>query len=137
MKSAGGWGLPENLIDAARKLLSGNAIRFEDVIANAEYHRQVAEKERVLAQEASRETIRLRNEAEQLRREMEQKREQALRKAREDAKHIVDQARRESESVIAELKKMKKNAAQGDASVNDLRRRLDKESDALAEGLSL
>ena len=127
-------GLPENLIDAARKLLSGNAIRFEDVIANAEYHRQVAEKERQLAEEANRETIKLRNEAEQLRREMEQKREQALRKAREDAKHIVDQARRESESVIAELKKMKKNAAQGDASVNDLRRRLDKESDALAEG---
>ena len=128
-------GLPENLIDAARKLLSGNAIRFEDVIANAEYHRQVAEKERQLAEEANRETIKLRNEAEQLRKEMEQKREQALRKAREDAKHIVDQARRESESVIAELKKMKKNAAQGDASVNDLRRRLDKESDALAEGL--
>ena len=128
-------GLPENLIDAARKLLSGNAIRFEDVIANAEYHRQVAEKERQLADEANRETIRLRNEAEQLRKEMEQKREQALRKAREDAKHIVDQARRESESVIAELKKMKKNAASGDASVNDLRRRLDKESDALAEGL--
>ena len=128
-------GLPENLIDAARKLLSGNAIRFEDVIANAEYHRQVAEKERQLAEEANRETIRLRNEAEKLRKEMEQKREQALRKAREDAKHIVDQARRESESVIAELKKMKKNAASGDASVNDLRRRLDKESDALAEGL--
>ena len=128
-------GLPENLIDAARKLLSGNAIRFEDVIANAEYHRQVAEKERQLAEEANRETIRLRNEAEQLRKEMEQKREQALRKAREDAKHIVDQARRESESVIAELKKMKKNASSGDASVNDLRRRLDKESDALAEGL--
>ena len=128
-------GLPENLIDAARKLLSGNAIRFEDVIANAEYHRQVAEKERQLAEEANRETIRLRNEAEQLRREMEQKRTEALRKAREDAKHIVDQARRESESVIAELKKMKKNAAAGDAGVNDLRRRLDRESDALAEGL--
>ena len=64
-------GLPENLIDAARKLLSGNAIRFEDVIANAEYHRQVAEKERQLAEEANRETIKLRNEAEQLRREME------------------------------------------------------------------
>ena len=129
-------GLPENLIDAARKLLSGNAIRFEDVIANSEYHRQVAEKERQLAEEAGRETLRLRNEAEQLRREMEQKREQMLRKSREEAKHIVDQARRESESVIAELKKMKKNAAaQGDASVNDLRRRLDRASDELAEGL--
>ena len=126
-------GLPENLIDAARKLLSGNAIRFEDVIANAEYHRQVAEKERQLAEEASRETVRLRNEAEQLRREMEQKRTEQLRKAREDAKRIVDQARRESENVIAELKKMKKNAAAGD--VNELRRRLDRESDELAEGL--
>ena len=126
-------GLPENLIDAARELLSGNAIRFEDVIANAEYHRQVAEKERQLAEEASRETVRLRNEAEQLRKEMEQKRTEQLRKAREDAKRIVDQARRESESVIAELKKMKKNAAAGD--VNELRRRLDKESDELAEGL--
>ncbi len=126
-------GLPENLIDAARKLLSGNAIRFEDVIANAEYHRQVAEKERQLAEEASRETVKLRNEAEQLRKEMEQKRTEQLRKAREDAKHIVDQARRESESVIAELKKMKKNGAGGD--VNELRRKLEKESDALAEGL--
>ncbi len=126
-------GLPENLIDAARKLLSGNAIRFEDVIANAEYHRQVAEKERQLAEEASRETVRLRNEAEQLRREMEQKRTEQLRKAREDAKRIVDQARRESENVIAELKKMKKNATAGD--VNELRRRLDRESDELAEGL--
>ena len=128
-------GLPENLIDAARKLLSGNAIRFEDVIANAEYHRQVAEKERALAEEAGRETVRLRNEAEQLRREMEQKREQMLRKGREDAKRIVEQARRESESVIAELKKMKKNASAGEGSVNELRRRLEKESDALAEGL--
>ena len=128
-------GLPENLIEAAKKLLSGNAIRFEDVIANAEYHRQVAEKERALAEEAGRETLRLRNEAEQLRREMEQKRETSLRKAREDAKHILEQARRESESVIAELKKMKKNAAQGDGTVNELRKRLDNGIDDLSEGL--
>ena len=129
-------GLPENLIDQAKTLLSGNAVRFEDVIANAEYHRQVAEKERAIAQEASRETVRLRDEAEALRREMEQKREQSIRKAKEDAKRILEQARRESEGVIAELKKMKKNAAQaGDAGVNDLRRRLDREIDGMSEGL--
>ena len=105
-------GLPENLIDQAKTLLSGNAVRFEDVIANAEYHRQVAEKERAIAQEASRETVRLRDEAEALRRG------------------------RESEGVIAELKKMKKNAVQaGDAGVNDLRRRLDREIDGMSEGL--
>ena len=68
-------GLPENLIDAAKKLLSGDTVRFEDVIANAEYHRQVAERERQIAQEAGKETIRLRDEAEKLRKEMESKRE--------------------------------------------------------------
>ena len=46
-------GLPENLIEAARQLLSTDDVRFEDVIADAEYHRQVAEKERALAEAAS------------------------------------------------------------------------------------
>ena len=128
-------GLPENLIDAARKLLSGDAVRFEDVIANAEYHRQVAEKERQIAQEAGKETIRLRDEAEKLRKEMEARREQTLRKTREEAKRILEQARRESETVLSELKKMKKNAASGDSSAAELRRRLEHGIDDLSEGL--
>ena len=127
-------GLPENLIDGAKKLLSSDTIRFEDVIANAEYHRQVAERERQIAQEASRETIRLRDEAEQLRREMEAKREQSLRKSREEARRILEQARRESESILSELKRMKKTA-QADGNAADLRRRLEQGIDELAEGL--
>ena len=128
-------GLPENLIEAAKKLLSGDAVRFEDVIANAEYHRQVAERERQIAQEAGKETIRLRDEAEKLRKEMEDRREQTLRKTREEAKRILEQARRESESVISELKRMRKNAAEGDATPAELRRRLEHGIDELSEGL--
>ena len=127
-------GLPENLIDAAKELLSGDTVRFEDVIANAEYHRQVAERERQIAQEAGKETIRLRDEAEKLRKEMESRREQTLRKTREEAKRILEQARRESETVISELRKMKKNAA-GDGSAAELRRRLEHGIDDLSEGL--
>ena len=128
-------GLPENLIDAAKKLLSSDTVRFEDVIANAEYHRQVAEREREIARQASLETVRLRDEAEKLRREMEEKRETTLRKTREDAKRILSQARQESESILADLKKMRKNA-QGDAAgAAELRRRLDREIDDLSEGI--
>ncbi len=127
--------LPENLIDAAKKLLSSDTVRFEDVIANAEYHRQVAEREREIAQQASRETIRMRDEAERLRKEMEEKREQSLRKAREDAKRILEQARRESESILSELKRLRKTAQAGDGSAAELRRRLEKEIDGLSEGL--
>jgi len=127
-------GLPENLIEGAKKLLSSDEVRFEDVIANAEYHRQIAERERQLAQEASRETLKLRDEAEKLRREMEEKRETSVRKAKEEARRILQEARRESENIISDLKKMKKEAGT-QADVNALRRQLDQGIDELSEGL--
>ncbi len=128
-------GLPEFLIDKAKELLSGESIRFEDVIANAEYHRQVAEKERKLAEEAARETTRLRDEAEKLRKQMEEKRETTLRKTREDARRIMEQTRRESESILADLKRLKKNANAPEREAAELKRRLEKDIDSLSEGL--
>ena len=128
-------GLPENLIENAKNLMSNDAIRFEDVIADAEYHRQIAERERQLAQEASRETVRLRDEAESLRREMEARRTESVRKAKEEARRILQDARRESENIIGELKRMRKEAGSA-AEVNALRRELDQGIDAMSEGLA-
>ncbi len=128
-------GLAENLIENAKKLLSSDEVRFEEVIANAEYHCQIAERERQIAQEASRETIRLRDEAETLRREMESRRADSLRKAREEAKRILQDARRESETVISELKRLKKEASAGTGDINALRHRLDRQMDEVSEGL--
>ena len=130
-------GLSEGLIDEAKKLLSTEDKRFEDVIANAEYHRQVAEKERKLAEQAAAETTKLRDEAEFLRREMEAKREASLRKAKDEARRILENARRESESVMRELKQMKKSAASGpDMQAAALRKRLENGIDSLSEGLA-
>ena len=124
-------GLPENLIDDAKKLLSSDSVRFEDVIANAEYHRQVAEREREIARQASAETVKLRDEAEKLRKQMEDQRE----KAKADARRIMEQTRRESESIIADLKRMKKEQQNPDAQVNAIRRRIENNVDNLSEGL--
>ena len=130
-------GLTEDIIDCAKELLSHETVRFEDVIANAEYHRQVAQRERELAEEARQETVRQRDAAERLRREVEEKREQALKKAREDAKRIMENARRESEAIIGDLKKLKKaGAATPDHEVAALRRRMEEGIDSLSEGLS-
>ncbi|MBQ8654133.1 MAG: endonuclease MutS2 [Clostridia bacterium] len=129
-------GLPENLIDAAKELLSGDSIRFEDVIANAEYHRQVAEREREIARQASMETIKLRDEAEKLRREMEERRESAMRKAKEDARRLMEQTRREAEGIISDLKRMKKEMKSPDAETNAIRKRIEAGVDSLSEGLT-
>ncbi len=102
-------GLPEHLIKSAGDRLSKEQIRFEDVIANAEYHRQIAEKERKLAEEAHRETQALRDETEKMQRQLEAQRETAMRKAKEDARKVLVKAQREAEAIIAELKRSRRN----------------------------
>ncbi len=101
-------GLPEFLIDDANSRLSKDAVRFEDVIANAEYHRQIAEKERELAEQAHRETQKLRDEAERLQKELAARRENELRKARQEARQLLQKAQRESEQIISDLKKQRR-----------------------------
>ena len=100
-------GLPEFLIEDANGRLSRDAVRFEDVIANAEYHRQIAEKERALAEQAHIETQKLRDEAEKLQKELESRRETELRKAKDEARKVLQKAQRESEQIIADLKKQR------------------------------
>ena len=63
MRFPAGLGLSDEVIEQARKMLSREQVRFEDVIANAEYHRQVAERERKLAEEARREMVAAREAA--------------------------------------------------------------------------
>ena len=128
-------GLPEWLIDASKELLSKEDIRFEDVIANAEYHRQIAERERAIAEETRKETVKLRNEAEKLRQEIEQSKDKSLKKAKEEARRVMENAKRESESIIRELKAMKKQAQTPEHEVQKLKKRMEEGIDALSEGL--
>ena len=128
-------GLPENLIDDAKKLLSSDSVRFEGGIGWAEYQRRVAEREREIARQASAETVKLRDEAEKLRKQMEDQRENTIKKAKADARRIMEQTRRESESIIADLKRMKKEQQNPDAQVNAIRRRIENNVDNLSEGL--
>ncbi|MBP3541860.1 MAG: endonuclease MutS2 [Clostridia bacterium] len=131
-------GLPESLIDSAKELLSKEDIRFEDVIANAEYHRQIAEKERQMAEELSRETVKLRNEAERIRKDIEQSKEKNVSKAKAEAKHILENARREADAIISELKAMKKHtqAQLPEHELQKLKKRMEDGIDSVSETLA-
>ncbi len=129
-------GLSEEVIAQAKELISKEDIRFEDVIANAEYHRQIAQRERELAEQASQETIKLRNEAEALRRDIEERKAKSMQKAREEAKRVLENARREAEAILSDLKNLRKKASTPEHEAQELRRRLEKGIDELSEGLS-
>ena len=126
-------GLPEFVIGKAKELLSKEQVRFEDVIANAEYHRQVAEKERQIAEEAREEMVRIRNQAENERKKLEEQRDKAIRKAKDEAKRIVEQARRESEQVIQELREMKKAGGAQEHEIQRMRKRMEQTQEAFAD----
>ena len=126
-------GLPEFVIGKAKELLSKEQVRFEDVIANSEYHRQVAERERQIAEEASREMVAIRNQAEAERRKLEEQRERYIKKAKEEAKRSVENARRESDAIIAELRAMKKAGGAQEHEIQRVRKQVDTAQEALAD----
>ncbi len=127
-------GLPEDLIDSVRERLTRDQVKFEDVIANAEYHRQIAEKERKLAEEAHIETQRLRDEAEKLRADLAEHRERDLRKAKDEARRILQKAQRESEQLISELKR-KGSEGLKEHELHEMRAKLQASIDENAEHL--
>jgi len=126
-------GLPEFVITKAKDLLSKEAVRFEDVIANAEYHRQIAEKERQIAEEARQEMIAIRNQAEAERKKLEDQRDKAIKKAKDEAKRIVENARRESEAMITELRAMKKAGGAQEHEIQKVKKKIEQAQEALAE----
>lgn len=126
-------GLSEEIIHAAKEWLSGEQIRFEDVITTAEMHRQSAERERQLAQEAHNETVRLRDQADVERKKLEEQREKLIRKAREDARRVLHSAQAEAESIIRDLKKAAQEQNAKDKEIFDAKRRLQTGLDSFAE----
>ena len=127
-------GLSEEVIAQASEHLTRDQIRFEDVIAGAEYHRQIAEKERKLAEQAHLETQKLREEAERLQREIAARRDSELKKAREQARRVLTDAQRESERLIGELKK--KGAGVREHELHQLRAQLQGALDQTSETIA-
>lgn len=126
-------GLSDSLIKDAQLLLSRETLLFEDVLASAQTQRQAAHKEREQAEEAHRESLRFKAEAQELHREMAALREGARAKARDEARRIVEKARRESAAVLDELKNLK---SADPHAINQLRNRMRNLQDELSSGLN-
>ncbi|MDR1600741.1 MAG: endonuclease MutS2 [Oscillospiraceae bacterium] len=125
-------GLPADLIDEAKASLSRDQIRFEDVIANAEYHRKIAERERELAEEARAETQKLRDQAETLRASLEGAREKSLADAKREARRVLESAKLEADSIVSQMRRIKSDASHP-AEAEQLRQRLREGVDALTD----
>ena len=101
-------GLPEDVIQRARELVSSENTRFEDVVSDLERTRQALEKEQQAA--ASR-----RQQMDALKREMEEERQQLYaqldkeaQQARQQAQTMVERVKSQTDLLLNEMEELKK-----------------------------
>lgn len=126
-------GLSNALIDKAQELLSKEQRRFEDVLARAEYHRQLAEKERQMAEQAHADMVAARDKAEKEKQKLEEYELKTKQKAKSEARRIIEDARREAEDLIDELHAIKKAAVIPEHEIQSLRKRFDEIESAMRD----
>ena len=108
-------GLSETVIENAKKRITDDNIKLEDVIAGLEESRKRAEEDRRLAENASRDA---RIFKENMRRELdrlEEKKAKLTQQARADAMAIVESAKKQSQEALREFRELKNTTAYREA----------------------
>ena len=104
-------GLPESVIEDARKRVDTENAAFEDALASLESTRVTLEAERDEAKKLLRDAQEDRKQAEFFKSKLDSERERASEIARREAAAIIDSARETAELVMEELSALKKKAA--------------------------
>jgi len=106
-------GLPDVVIEDARSRVNTENAAFEDALASLEATRVGLEGERLEAGRLLRDAREDRRKAEEFKSRLDAEREKAAKTAKREAAGILDGARRTAESVMEELREMRRKAANG------------------------
>lgn len=101
-------GLSGDILDRAREFLSGEEIQFEDVLMRIEKNRRESEQERLQAESLRLEIEKLKKELEEQKHKLSSQKERFLREAREEARKILLDARKDADDVLEEMKQAAK-----------------------------
>ena len=105
-------GLPESIIDRAKNFTGTDRHEVESMIASLEESRRQSEDDAERSHALLLESEALRKELQDKLQAYDERKEALDKKAKEKARKIVDEAKAEAESIIAELREMRKNANQ-------------------------
>lgn len=130
-------GLSEGLIEDASMYLSGEEVRFEDIIGDLHRNKKEAELEKEWAQRLRREMEKAKNDYHQKVKNLDEKQDRILDRARLEAKGILKKAKEESEELIKELRSL--TAVQGterNKRIEQVRQKIRWDIEALENALS-
>ena len=101
-------GIPEEVVDRARELVSTDSVKFEEVVDALEKSRQSMEAAEDEARRLKIEAQRAKDEAAKLKNTVERDRERMLEQARGEAMRIVSQAKAQAQQLSDEIDVMRK-----------------------------
>ena len=132
-------GLPEDVITAAQEQMSGESVRFEDILTQLEEKRQALEKREQEADRLLRQREEDARKAREFRDQMERAKDNARSRGEAEAKRILRDARAAADQVFQELSDMRKAQAKADRALNEnearaaLRRQLNEAEEAVSK----
>ena len=101
-------GIPSSVVERAKELVSEEDTRFEEVVENLEKSRQSLESEHNEAQRLRIEAQKVRDDAAKQQERLEKERQNILELARGEASRIVSSAKAQSQALIDEIDKLRK-----------------------------
>ncbi len=130
-------GLTEDIIERSKEFLSQEDIRFEDILLSIERNRSEAEKEKMRAESYRLEAERLKKGLEEQKNRLEAQKESELRKAREEARRILVDSKRQAEELVAGMKRLAKEQEEAELrrQTEELRQKLNKSISSLEDSL--
>jgi DNA mismatch repair protein MutS2 len=99
-------GLPEEIIESARTVLSSEDERFEDIITDLEISKKTVMLEKERAEQYRRDAETLKKEFEKQKEKQTQQREKYLTDARNEARAVLEQAKEEAAGIIKTMQTM-------------------------------
>lgn len=127
-------GLPDYIIDDAKKRIDEENVAFEDIISDLENSKLVIENERSEIEQYKNEIEALKKQLEKKQEHLDDRRESILRNANEEAAKILREAKEFADQTIKDINKASKSGNTKDLenSRRKARERLDKTSEKLA-----
>ncbi len=129
-------GLDRAVVERAGEFLSGEDVRFEDMLSDIEKRRGEIEKSERRIKELTEEADRLKAELDREKAQFGEKKAEMMKKAREEAAESVAKAKKEADSMLSEIRTILRNAQEGRSKLGEaeaLRKELGRMSDE-AEG---
>lgn len=126
-------GLPQQIIENARKYISGEALKFEDIIADVESKRRELERANQEIAFLKKDVEILKEELEKEKKKLQSERDKILKEAKEKARKIIQEAKFAAEETIKKIKEAEESTQNKDRIIQEAREELKKNLEELEE----